>query len=270
MSCPLPSVAFLSLLCALGGCLPEPKTDAPPEGTRRVPVTPTPCPADDTALAQWLSPVLDDGPVGAPAAVLGGDAVHTAPVASDDKALARGPALRLHNDVLDGEKEVLETLQDLTAEVEALRNERAELAARLRAAQQATVARKAETEEARRQVSQLSSELKAATDALAEAKAGLADARASIAALEPKAQQAEESAAKLARLTQQLEAARAEAETLRDQALQAELARVKAQQDLVALQIVMARQKALLRGRPRPSEAKAPPPPDTPSQEARP
>ncbi|MFW6162212.1 MAG: hypothetical protein ACODAJ_05540 [Planctomycetota bacterium] len=270
MSCPLPTVTFLSLLCALGACVPDPEDDAPPEGTRRVPVSPVPCPADDTALAQWLSPVLGEEAAGGAPAVLRSGPADGAPVADDDEALARGPALRLHSEVLDGEKAVLEKLQDLTAEVEALRREKTELAARLSSGEQAVAAHRAEAEEARRKVARLSEDLKARADTLADAKSALADARATIADLEPRAQKAEEAAAKVAKLTEQLQAARAETEQFRDRALQAELARVKAQQDLVALQIVMARQKALLRGRSKPTEAKAPQPPDTPGQEARP
>ena len=31
MSCPVPTVALMTLVCTLGGCMPEPKADTPPE-----------------------------------------------------------------------------------------------------------------------------------------------------------------------------------------------------------------------------------------------
>ena len=200
----------------------------------------------------------------------GAGPVRAAPVRADDRALARGPALRLHTDILAGEKAVLERLQEATAEVEELKGKRAELTARLSAADQATGALKAQLAEFRRQLAELSDDLKAKTEGLAKAKAELAADKATIASLEPRARRAEEAAAQIAELTEQRDEARAGNDSLREQALQAALARVKAQQDLVALQIAVARRRALLRRPTGPTEAKAPPPPQQPSQEARP
>ncbi len=268
MTCPAPSVALMTLVCALGGCTPEPKTDAPPEGTRRVPVTPVPCPTEGPMLADALGLLQDVEPPERAPVVLGDEApVRAAPVCADDKALAKGPALRLDGDTFQSDREVLAKLQDTLAEIERLKNEATELAARLDAAKQANTALTAQVGEFQRQVAQLSAGLKTKTDALVETKAGLAAAKATIASLEPKAKQAEETAGKLAEVQKQLDESRAANATLRDQAIEAKLARVKAQQDLVALQIVMARQKALIKHRPKPTQARAPLRPNAPPEE---
>ena len=82
------------------------------------------------------------------------------------------------------------------------------------------------------------------------------------------AENANEVRAEVPVLEKKLAAALAEAAKRRDEFFRAELARVKAQQDLVALQIVMARQRALLKRRPKPDEAKAPTHPTPPDEEA--
>ena len=231
MSCPVPGLAALTLLCTLGACAPEPRDDdAPAEGSQRVPITPIPCPAQDAALA-------------------------------------KGPPLRLDDAVLDGHADVLEKLQEAIARVEELEAENQELAARLAAREQAHAACQAETDEHKRQIGHLSNDLEAKADALTKLGAELSAAQAELAELRPKATQADSVTDQVADLQKKLDEATATNDKLREQALQADLARVKAQQDLVLLQITMARQKALLKHRATPSEAKAPSPPDAPSEE---
>ena len=269
MSCPAPTIALVTLICSLGGCTPEPRDDAPPEGTRRVPVSPVPSQADDAALVGVFDLLRGDGAAARAPAVRADNAPLGATVTRDDgDALARGPALRLDNVALKGESDVLAKLQDTVASLEQATTANAELTARLNAGCQAKAALEAEVAEFRRQVTRLSEDLRAKTDALAKGKAELAAAKATVVSLQPKAEQAEKAAAQIAELGKKLDEALAGNGKLRDQALQAELARVKAQQDLVALQIVVARQKALVKRRPRPTEARAPLRPDAPAEEA--
>jgi len=222
MNCPVPTLAFLAALFSLGGCVPQTQQDdRPPTGTRRVPVTPVPCPATDAALA-------------------------------------RGPSLRLGDSVFEQQEDVLAKLQDALAQVDDLKSANAELTARLRVTEQGAAARQAELDEFRKQVTVLSEELKVKATALVRARGELAAAKTTVDQLQPRASDAERLAAQALELRKKLTGAQAANDTLRNQVLEAELARVKAQQDLVALQIVMARQKALLKPRSKPSQAKAP------------
>lgn len=221
MNCPVPTLAFLAALFSFGGCMPEPESDRPPTGSRRVPITPVPCPATDAALA-------------------------------------RGPSLRLGDSVFEQQEDVLAKLQDALARIDDLQSANTELTARLRVTEQGAAARQAELDEFRKQVTALSEELKVKAAALAKTRASLAAAKTTVDQLEPRAGDAERLAAQATDLRKKLGDAQAANDELRNQVLEAELARVKAQQDLVAFQIVMARQKALLKPRSKPSQASAP------------
>ena len=230
MNCPVPTLAFLAALFSFGGCMPEPESDRPPTGSRRVPITPVPCPATDAALA-------------------------------------RGPSLRLGDSMFEQQEDVLAKLQDALTRNDDLQSANTELTARLRVAEQGAAARQAELDEFRKQVTVLSEELKVKASSLVKARTELAAAKATVDQLQPRAGDAERLASQALELRKKCGDAQAANDTLRNQVLEAELARVRAQQDLVALQIVMARQKALLKPRPKPVQAKAPRRPGSPAEE---
>ncbi|MFP4055834.1 MAG: hypothetical protein ACLF0G_03075 [Candidatus Brocadiia bacterium] len=231
---PRPLALALAGLVALGasGCAPKPGPSAaePPE------------------------------PAGTPAA----------PVSPEARsALAQGPPLRLDNQVLGGEASLLEKLQDALARLSQAEEAKKELAARLNAATQRNTAAQQEAAELERQVQQLTQMHDDAAQALAKAQAQLQEAQATIQELRPKAQEADRATQRVATLAEQIEELKTANQQLRDKLLQAELDRVKAQQDLVALQIVMARQRALIR-RKGGDQAKAPTPQTPVAQETSP
>ena len=186
-------------------------------------------------------------------------------------ALAVGPPLMLDNEPLLGEEAVLEKLQQAVTDLQATRNALEEQKARAAAAEQRAVALEAELGTLRAQLTQVTGELKATAAAAAKTKDQLAAAEAAVAGLTPKLAAAEKRAAEADALSESIQQLTAEAEKLRDQALKAELAHVKARQDLIALQIVLARQQALAKRIHRPVEASAPPlPPPSPAKETAP
>jgi len=190
--------------------------------------------------------------------------------AVEEAGLAIGPPLRLDDAVLQDDKSVLEKLQDALADLKEARDTNKELSARLRVETQRTAAVDVEISDLRNQLSALTEQLKLKSEVAKKTQAELDAAKATIARLQPQLEQANKGASEAEKLAKMLKDATAENEKFRDQVLQAELARVKAQQDLVALQIVMARQQALLKRRAKPDEAKAPILPPASDQEATP
>ena len=171
--------------------------------------------------------------------------------ASDQLALADRPPLLLPEDggiIGDGESP-LEKLVEAQTKLRQAREDNKELAVRLNAATQRCTGLEAQVAELERQAGELGDALAAKAKALAKAEAELKAANTLIAELSPDAATARSDIERAASLTRALEAARARIQDLENQRVRAELARVKAQQDLVTLQIVMARQQALLKRR---------------------
>ena len=184
----------------------------------------------------------------------------------DEAALAWGPPLILDGTTLESEDDVLAKLQDALADLEGAKARNEELAAKLRVESQKRAALEAELDDARSQLAQVNGQLKIKSDRLKKVEAELQAAMATISQLRTTADQNARKAAEAAKLTKLLGDANAQNQKLRDRILQAELARVKAEQDLIALQIVVARQQALLKRRPTTDEAKAPKPTKEASQ----
>jgi DNA repair exonuclease SbcCD ATPase subunit len=180
---------------------------------------------------------------------------------AEQTALARGPALVLDDEALHGEQGLLEKLQDCLANLKQVRDANEEFSARARAAAQQAEAAQAELAETRRQLPGLKEQLKTATEALKKRETERDTAQAKVRELTLQVEPARKAAADAQDLALKLKEALAEIDKLRDQLLQAELARVKAEQDLVALQIQAARQQANVRRRPAPADPKAPTPP---------
>jgi len=192
------------------------------------------------------------------------------PRLATESALARGPALRLNDTMLDSEQNVLEKLQDTLTALEDAKAAGNELRARLGAAEQAKAAEAVKAQDLARQVAQLTQALETKTVALEKARADLTAAQTTAAALEPNVEKLKAANAQAATLAAKLKEAETANESLGDQLIKADLARVKAQQDLVALQIHLARQRALTKLRARQSQAQAPATSQPPSQEASP
>jgi len=183
--------------------------------------------------------------------------------AMEEAALAIGPPLRLDDIVLQSDDDALERLQNALADLKETKDAHEELTARQRADAQRAAALEVELNDLRARLAQSAEQLKLKGELAKKTQADLDAARATLAQVQPRLAEAEKGAAETQKLAAALKEATAESEKLRDQLLQAELARVKAQQDLIALQIVMARQQALLKRRPKTEEARAttPPPP---------
>jgi len=184
----------------------------------------------------------------------------------DEAALAWGPPLILDETTLESEDDVLAKLQDALADLEGAEARNEELTAKLRVESQKRAALEAELDDARSQLAQVKGQLKIKSDRLEKVEADLQAAMATISQLRATADQNAKKAAEATKLAKLLAEANAQNQKLRDKLLQAELARVKAEQDLIALQIVVARQQALLKRRPATNEAKAPEPTKEASQ----
>ena len=213
-------VALVAFAVAMAGCLPAPpgQTVAPPSESPEAP---------------------------APVSIV------------DEAALAWGPPLVLDEATLESEDDVLSKLQEALADLEAAKARNEELAARLKVESQKRAALQAELDDLQARLAQTEQQLKLKADRLKKTEADLQAAMATISQLRTTADKNAKKAAEAAKLASLLKQANAENQKLRDKVLQAELARVKAEQDLIALQIVMARQQALLKRRPGP-QAKAP------------
>jgi hypothetical protein len=175
-----------------------------------------------------------------------------------EEALAVGPSLVLDDVVFETEEDVLEQLEEALGLARQAKQVETELTAKLRAETQRAAALEAQAAGLEQRVSQLTDQLKTETGARQKSRAELEAATTALADLEAQLEKTTTAADNAAKTTEELKKLEAENGSLRDKLLQAELARVKAQQDLIALQIVMARQQALLKRRPVPSEAKAP------------
>lgn len=176
----------------------------------------------------------------------------------DEAALAWGPRLMLDENTLESEDDVLSKLQDALADLEATKARNEELAARLKAESQKRAALAVELDDTRSRLTQTQAQLKLKSDRLQKTDADLQAAMATISQLRTTADKNASKAAEAAKLSKLLGDANADNQKLRDQLLHAQLARVKAEQDLIALQIVVARQQALLKRRPPANEATAP------------
>ena len=184
---------------------------------------------------------------------------------SSEQALAVGPALVLDEVVFETEDDVLEKLEEALGVARQAKQVENELTAKRRAETQRAAALETQAASLEQRVGQLTDQFKTETAARQKSRADLEAATAAIADLEAQLEKATTEAGGVARATEELKKLKAESQSLRDKLLQAELARVKAQQDLIGLQIVMARQQALLKRRPVPSEAKAPATAPTPN-----
>ena len=217
----LPFLVLVVAVALAGGCVPTPpgQTADPPQGSPQAP---------------------------APVSIV------------EEAALAWGPPLILDETTLESEDDVLAKLQDALADLEGAKARNEELAAKLRVESQKRAALEAELDDARSQLAQVTGQLKIKSDRLEKVEADLQAAMATVSQLRATADQNAKKAAEAAKLAKLLKDANAQNQKLRDQLLQAELARVKAEQDLIALQIVVARQQALLKRRPATNQAKAP------------
>jgi len=231
MACPRsPHVAAALLALGLAAC--SPRLASPPGGVGLAPMAPLPS-----------RPVV----------------VATAP--AEQTALARGPALVLDDEALHGEQGLLEKLQDCLANLKQARDANDELSARIRATAQQAEAAEAELAETRRQLPLLKGQLTAATEALKKRETERDAAQAKVRDLAAQVEPARKAATDAQNTALKLKQATAEIDRLHDQFLQSELARVKAEQDLVAFQIQVARQQTNAKRRPASPDPKAPTPP---------
>ena len=163
-----------------------------------------------------------------------------------------GPPLQCDGVTFESPGDLLAQHQTLRAELDKARSSNEELQARLRVASNRVQALEALETEHRRQIDQLTAERDKSTAAagrvqaeVTKAQAALATANARVAELEGTAPEIGQLRQRVAELSAQWGDAERRARETKRRVLQAELARVKAEQRLVALQIVMARQQAI-------------------------